>query len=82
MVLSMNDTPERIAEVRRARRLSREGLAELLGVSEGWVSNRELGRVSPSIEDLDRLAVALNVPRTTLLEPALSEVLPSRAPVA
>jgi|SRR5579884_661097 transcriptional regulator with XRE-family HTH domain len=51
----------RIKEIRRARGLTQERLAEQADLSPRYLSRLEVGQQSPSIEMLTRLARALNV---------------------
>jgi transcriptional regulator with XRE-family HTH domain len=49
------------AEIAR-RDLTVRELAELLGVSEMWVSRRSRGRVQLSLADIERISDALGLP--------------------
>lgn len=51
----------RIKELRKARKLSQEELAELIGVEPQHLSRIEGGRGFPSLDRLEKLAVALKV---------------------
>lgn len=53
---------ERIRELRKARGLTQEQLAELVEVEQKHVSRLELGKSYPTIERLEKIAGALNVP--------------------
>lgn len=53
---------ERIRELRKARGLTQEQLAELVEVEQKHVSRLELGKSYPTIERLEKIAEALNVP--------------------
>jgi transcriptional regulator with XRE-family HTH domain len=58
----------RVAELRRARRLSLDGLARLSGVSKGMLVQIENARSNPSIATLCRVAAALGVSVAQLVE--------------
>ncbi len=51
----------RIKEIRRARGLSQEQLAELIGIEQKHVSRLEVGKSYPTIDRLEKIALALNV---------------------
>lgn len=53
---------ERIRELRKAKGLTQEQLAELVEVEQKHVSRLELGKSYPTIERLEKIAEALNVP--------------------
>lgn len=55
--------------LRTARGLSQERLAVDAGVARGWISQIELQKGNVSLDLLDRLAKALEVPVDTLLAP-------------
>lgn len=52
----------RLKAVRKSRRLTQHGLAELTGRSVDAISNIERGKVLPSVETLDVIAARLGVP--------------------
>ena len=52
---------ERIRELRKNRGLTQEQLAEFVEVEQKHVSRLELGKSYPTIERLEKIAVALNV---------------------
>lgn len=54
-------TGERVAAYRKDKRLSQQELADLLGVSRGYVGNIESGRNEPSSSFLMLLASKLNI---------------------
>src|SRR4051812_17924308 len=58
----------RVAELRRARRLSLDGLARLSGVSKGMLVQIENARSNSSIATLCRVAAALGVSVAQLVE--------------
>ena len=49
------------AEIAR-RRMTQQGLADLLGVGQWWVSKRLTRSIPFTIEDLERIATALELP--------------------
>jgi transcriptional regulator with XRE-family HTH domain len=59
---------ENLLRVRQARRLSQESLAERAGIHRTQVSLFETGRRQPMLETLIRLAGALEVPMSTLVD--------------
>jgi len=60
-----NDVTARVAEEIRAlmgrRKVTGAQMAKALGVSAAWVSYRINGSVSPSVNDMDRIAAVLGV---------------------
>jgi len=58
----------RIRELRKARNLSQEQLAELIDVEPRHVSRLEVGSSYPRIDRLEKIAVALNVPLKDFFE--------------
>jgi transcriptional regulator with XRE-family HTH domain len=59
---------ENLVQIRRARRLSQESLAERSGLHRTQISLVETGRRQPRIETVVRLAGALEVPIESLFE--------------
>lgn len=53
---------ERIRELRKNRGLTQEQFAELIEVEQKHVSRLELGKSFPTIERLEKISHALNVP--------------------
>lgn len=51
----------RIKELRKGRKLSQEELAELIGIEPRHMSRIEVGKSYPSLDRLERIAIALNV---------------------
>jgi len=51
----------KIKALRKTRGMTQEQLAEKLGVQRATVSNYEIGRRSPHIKELERIASALGV---------------------
>lgn len=52
----------RIKELRKARKLSQEELAELIGVEPQHMSRLEVGKSYPSLDRLEKIATVLEVP--------------------
>jgi len=52
----------RIREIRKARGLTQEQLAEMIDVEQKHVSRIESGKSYPTIDRLEKMAAALNVP--------------------
>lgn len=59
----------RLAEVRRARGLSQERLALESGIARSYLGGVERGQRNIALLNIYRLADALEVPPTSLLEP-------------
>ena len=58
-----------IRRLREAQRLTQEELAKKAGVTQGYIAQLERGlRKNPSLPALKKLAKALGVPMTELLE--------------
>jgi transcriptional regulator with XRE-family HTH domain len=68
----MSPTPRQLGmtlkKTRIARGLSRYALAKRVGISQSYVAKLEAGRSDPTVGMLQRLAKALGVPVTALLE--------------
>lgn len=58
----------RIREIRKARGLSQDQLAEVIGIDQKHMSRIELGKSYPSLDRLMRIAEALQVPLPGLFE--------------
>lgn len=52
----------RIKALRKAKGLSQEQLAELIGIEPKHVSRLEVGKSYPTIDRLEKIALALDVP--------------------
>lgn len=52
---------QRIRELRRAKGLTQERLAELVGIGTANISYIETGKFAPSIENFEKIAQALDV---------------------
>jgi transcriptional regulator with XRE-family HTH domain len=60
---------ETLREIRRAKRLSLQQVADLAGLSKGFVSQVESGTTNPSIASLKRIANVLGTPLGALFGP-------------
>jgi transcriptional regulator with XRE-family HTH domain len=58
---------KRLREVREAAGISQEKLAELAALHRTYVSSVERGKRNISIENIERLALALDVPMRDLM---------------
>jgi transcriptional regulator with XRE-family HTH domain len=58
----------RIKALRDKRQMSQEDLAERAGISRGYLARLETGRHDPTITTLEKLAKALHVKVTELLQ--------------
>lgn len=58
----------RIRELRKARGIAQEQLAEALGVEQQYMSRIELGKSYPSLDRLMRIAEILRVPLPSLFD--------------
>ncbi len=58
----------RIRALRKARKLTQAALARKARVSLGYVAHLETGHFDPKLSSLQKLARALGVPVTALLE--------------
>lgn len=65
----LTNVGRRIAELRAARGLTQEALAEALGVTARWVQSAESGRENFTITSLARFANTLGVPVADLFVP-------------
>ncbi|SFF48013.1 transcriptional regulator, XRE family with cupin sensor [Paenibacillus algorifonticola] len=61
------DIGNTIRSIRKKKQLSIQQVAELTGLSQGFLSQVENNKTSPSISTLDHIAGALNVPLAFLL---------------
>ena len=52
---------KKIQSIRKSNGITQEGLAEMIVIEVPSLSNIETGKYSPSIETLQKLAIALNV---------------------
>ena len=60
----------KLAQVRKAQGLSQERLAELSGVHRVSIARIETGEISPNVRTLEKLADALGVAVSELIEKA------------
>ena len=72
------DTGERIRELRKARGLNQEQLAELASLNRVTVAKYESGRIEPGAQALSRIADALEVTTDALL--GRSDEIPEAVP--
>lgn len=63
-----------IRELRHARGLSQEALADASELDRTFLSQLETGRKQPSLLTIFRLAVALHLPASTLLQQVEAKV--------
>jgi transcriptional regulator with XRE-family HTH domain len=68
MELTQRRLVMRLKKIRAQRGLTQEGLADKAGVSRQYLSRLETGRHDPSLSTLVKLAKALKVKVTDLLE--------------
>lgn len=66
------DLGVRLRELRRARGLTQEALAERIGMEVGNYAHVEQGIANPTLKTLGRFAAALEVPVHELLRPPRS----------
>ena len=59
----------RLREIRLKKGISQERLAELAGLHRTYVSSVERGGRNISLENIDRLAIALGEPMAKLMPP-------------
>ena len=62
------DFAGRIKALRAKRGLTQAQLAQLSGISHGYLSRIEIGMQSPTLEVIEKLAAALTVKPAALLE--------------
>ena len=66
----------RIKEVAKGKKISISALASMVGITQPNLSNIANNKSSPSLETLEKIAIALNVPITELFETGVSVVCP------
>jgi transcriptional regulator with XRE-family HTH domain len=66
----LTNVGRRIAELRAARGLTQEALAEALGITARWVQSAEAGRENFTLTTLVRFANSLEVPVADLFLPS------------
>jgi transcriptional regulator with XRE-family HTH domain len=59
---------QRVRQLRTARALSQESLAELAGIHRTYVSGIEHGERNVGIDNIERLAAALEIPLAELFQ--------------
>jgi len=59
---------ERIREIRKTCGLTQEELAEKVDIEQKHVSRIELGKSCPTIDRLEKMAVAMNVPLSSFFD--------------
>ena len=62
-----------IRVIRRRERISQEELADRCGLHRTYISDIELGKRNVSLENIDRLACALNISLTDLFKEVSKE---------
>lgn len=65
---SLKKMVTRIRQQRKAKGMRQEDLAKKAGVSLGYIARLETGRHDPKLGTLQKIAKALGVPVTDLLE--------------
>jgi len=63
----------RVLHYRYLRNMTQNKLGEVAGIDRGYLSDIENGKRKITIDILDRIAHALNIPASLLLEPELHE---------
>ncbi len=66
-------TGQKIKELRQARSLSQKKLGIMSGLSEPTIRNYELGNRTPSAQQLEKIAAALNVSVYAISEPEIED---------
>ena len=66
---------ERIREARNAKSLTQKQLGDLSGTSEITIRQYELGKRQPRLKQLSRIALALNISVSELVEPGYWDTL-------
>jgi transcriptional regulator with XRE-family HTH domain len=57
-----------IKEIRKSRSFSQAALARMAGISQSVLSDIENGKISPTVRVFTKIAKALNVPPSHLLD--------------
>ncbi len=76
-VTPIEDFARRVRALRKTRGVSQGKLAKDARVSRGYLSRVEIGMQSPTLEVIERIAAALKVKASALLE---DDVQPGRTP--
>lgn len=69
----MQDFSQCLTHSRRKAGLSQEDCAHLLGISQSHISRLELGRATPSVEDLCGVAILFGRTMELMVEPLFRE---------
>lgn len=59
---------ENIKRVRKGKKMTQKDLGEIVGISNTYLSDIEIGRTNPSIKTLKRIAKGLEVSYVELLK--------------
>lgn len=59
---------ENIKRVRKEKKMTQKDLGEIVGISNTYLSDIEIGRTNPSIKTLKRIAKGLDVSYVELLK--------------
>lgn len=59
---------ENIKRVRKEKKMTQKDLGEIIGISNTYLSDIEIGRTNPSIKTLKRIAKGLEVSYVELLK--------------
>lgn len=51
----------KVKEYRKQKKITQEKLAEIIGVDNGYISKLEVGQNFPSLNTLEKIALALNI---------------------
>ena len=68
MPVSQMPVSRRLVEIRKAKQMSRRALSMKSGVALSFVNAIESGQKSPTVRTLEKLAAALGVPVSELLD--------------
>ena len=67
--LVVQNLGQRLAQLRRERGLSQQGLADIVRPTPQWISQVERGKRSVTVHPLVKLATGLTVPLVALFDP-------------
>lgn len=79
MCSTIDPVADAIRAERARRRMTQHQLAAIAGLSAATIRHYELGRTSPTVADLRRIASALDVHPCALLGSAMAEARPAAA---
>ena len=65
-----------IQKARLAKKMTQETLSEITGVSLRTISNIENGKQHPRFDNLEKLVIALDIPRKLIVSPQNDDVNP------